>query len=317
MSPEARRGGDDAPPRRAGPAWAWARERLRAAGIEAAGTEARLLLAVALGERAGGMAVFHPDSPLTAPEAAALARLVRMRARRRPLQYITGGCQFRGLLFRLESGVFIPRPETEVLVDAVLDEIRPDRAALFADVCTGCGVVAVTVAVERPRCRVLACDISRRALALARANARRHGVHDRVLFLAGDLLSPVRRLLARCGPAGGRTLLDVLACNPPYIRSADIAGLQPEVARYEPRRALDGGRDGLDPYRRLAAEAPALVRPGGVLAVEVGHGQARAVQEMLRAGTAFSGDEVRADFNGIDRVVVARRAGQVEGANQG
>jgi release factor glutamine methyltransferase len=193
--------------------------------------------------------------------------------------------------------VLVPRPDTETLVDEALARLaeRPPEAPAprVADVGTGSGAIAVTLAKQRPTAEVLATDISAEALEVARENASRHGVA--ITFLHGDLEAP----LAPHAP------LDLIAANLPYIPTGDLAGLPPEV-RHEPRRALDGGDDGLELVRRLVAAASALLAPGGALALEVGAGQAPSAAELCRAA-GLTDVRLRRDLGSIDRVVSGRR----------
>lgn len=236
------------------------------------------------------------------------AAMVRRRAAGEPVQYITGEQWFFGLPFTVTPAVLIPRPETELLVEAVLetaDRLWPDDGAgaaprlHVADIGTGSGAIAVALAVRRPHWRLFATDLSPDALAVARANAERHGVAERITFLAGDLLEPFA--------AGGRDArkLDIVVSNPPYIPSSDLAGLQREVRDYEPRLALDGGPDGLDPYRRMAARLRTLPAVPRVVAFEVGFGQARAVAGLLSDAGCWPDLRIIRDYAGIERHVIA------------
>ncbi|MNH98077.1 Release factor glutamine methyltransferase [compost metagenome] len=228
-------------------------------------------------------------------------QLVERKAAGEPVQYITGEQEFYGLTFQVNSAVLIPRPETELLVEAILDEgsrLFPQGAPLLADVGTGSGAIPVTLAHARPTWRVHSSDISAPALEMARANAQRHGVAERVTLLEGDLLEPyIERRLA----------LDILVSNPPYIPASDVPALQPEVRLYEPHTALIGGPDGLDLYRRMIGQLPLLPSIPALVGFEVGMGQAEAVADMLRDVADW--DEIRfiLDLAGIDRHVIAIR----------
>jgi release factor glutamine methyltransferase len=218
------------------------------------------------------------------------------------VQYITGEQDFFGLPFAVSPAVLIPRPETELLVEALLHEglrLFPQGAPLLADVGTGSGAIPVTVAHERPAWRVAASDISAAALEMARVNAQRHGVAARVEWLEGDLLEP---FIAR------RIAPDILVSNPPYIPDGDLPALMPEVRLFEPHTALFGGVEGLDLYRRMISQLPQLPRIPTVVGFEVGIRQAEAVAAMLRATADW--DEIRfvPDLQGIDRHVIAIRS---------
>jgi release factor glutamine methyltransferase len=198
--------------------------------------------------------------------------------------------------------VLIPRPETEILVEQTLrhaGRLWPDTAALdVLDIGTGSGAIALTLAAERPRWRVTTVDLSPTALAIARENAQRLQVENRVRFLEGDLAQP---LLA----AGEQ--VDLLVSNPPYIPSDEVERLEEEVNRFEPRLALDGGADGLVCYRRICAVLPRLIRPTALVAFEVGIHQAGAVRQLLLASGAVERTEIVPDLAGIERVVLGWR----------
>ncbi len=269
----------------------WTEGYLRDKGIEGGRLDAQLLLAEILGlDRVGLYLQF--DRPLEAAELAAFREMVRRRARREPVQYILERAEFWSLPLRVTPAVLIPRADTEVLVEEALRVGSAAEAIL--DVGTGSGAIALALASELTAARVQGIDLSPEALALAEYNARRNDLHGRVAFCRGDL-----RDLPE-GPWG------LIVSNPPYIPAADIAALGPEVRDFEPRLALDGGPDGLDAYRRLAAQASDRLAPGGWLVVEVGIGQAEEVSELfLQSGLTeiFTRD----DYAGIPRVVGGRK----------
>jgi release factor glutamine methyltransferase len=270
--------------------------RLRDAGIEEWGLEARLLLGHVL-------QVSHLEvgidraRPLTPSESGVFHDLVAARARRRPIQHLLGDVDFYGRSFRVGPGVLIPRPETESAIEAALEVLPPGTAAHVAEVGAGAGVLAVTIACERLEAQVWCNDISDAALRLTRLNAAAHGVESRVHALPGDLLAP----LAAHGP------FDLLISNPPYIPSGDIAGLAPEVRDHDPRAALDGGPDGLDVVRRLLDGGSSLLRTSGRIVLELGYDQGPAVRE-LAVDAGWSEIEILPDLAGRDRVLRARRA---------
>jgi release factor glutamine methyltransferase len=271
------------------------RVRLEAAGIETAGLEARVLFEHAAGlDRAALLA--RGRDPVGPRAASRYERLLGERSRRAPLAYVTGEREFWSLRLRVDRRVLVPRPETETLVEAALERIGP--GARVADVGTGSGAVVIALAHERASGVFYGTDRSPAALAVARANAAELGVAQRITFLEGDLLAPL---------AGLPEALDALVSNLPYIPTADLEGLQTEVRDFEPRAALDGGPDGLALIARLIEGAPALLRGGGWLLLEIGAGQAGPVRSLLRRG-GFAGIETRADLAGIERVVAARRA---------
>lgn len=277
-----------------------AARRLRDAGIDAAGAAADVdvLARHVLGWDRARLLARRLDA---APQAftAAFDALVERRASGLvPVAYLTGTREFYGLDFAVTPDVLIPRPETELLVDAALASLDavPARGGRIVDVGTGSGCIAVAIAVSRPDARVLAVDRSRPALAVAQRNAEHHDVRRRVQLVAADLLSAVA--------SGGR--VDVIVSNPPYVpdRSPDVA---PDVRRHEPPQALYAGRDGLDVVRRLIAEAGRVLRPGGYLLIEIGAGQADAVAEHALDTDTWTVEPFRLDLQGIPRVAVLQR----------
>lgn len=274
-----------------GGALSWAVGVLTAAGVADAEREARWLLAERLGCSVGTLRA-RAESLLAPEDWAVFRGWVERRANREPIQYILGTQEFLGLEFRVTPDVLIPRLDTEVLVEVAVAHLRGMEvvAPRIADIGTGSGAIAVGVAHLLPGAQVVAVDLSPAALAVARANAERLGVADRVAFRQGDLLAPLT----------GERLAAILS-NPPYIPAAEMPGLDPEVREFEPQLALTPGGDGLECYRRLVAGAPDLLAPGGLLAVEVGIGQAQAVAGLFRdAGLAV---QVHLDTAGIERVV--------------
>ena len=269
---------------------------LAARGIDGARLDAELLLAEVLGMTRTQLYT-NFEQPLAAPEVGRYRDLVRRRAAREPVAYITGRREFWSLEFMVDRRVLVPRPETELVVEIAVDALRGCRgdAVRVADIGTGSGAIAVAVAKEVPRARVVATDRSGAALEIAPANAERHGVADRIEFLAGD----------GCAPLVGKGAFDVVAANPPYIRSAEMGGLAPEVREWEPRWALEAGPDGMDVTTPLVEQALGVLAPGGWLIVEVGT-QASLVRDCF-ARCGYEGVAVRRDLAGIDRVVSGRR----------
>lgn len=271
---------------------AWTQGYFARAGVDAPRLAAELLLAHALGcDRVRLYLDF--DKPLAEKELGAYRELVKRRAAGEPTAYLTGRKDFFGRTFKADRRALVPRPETELLVEAALAAL-PEEGALL-DLCTGTGCVAVTVALERPRARVVATDISAEALALARENAEALGA--RVELLQGDLYDPL--------PPEAR--FDVVAANPPYVPSPEVPGLARELS-HEPALALDGGEGGLAVARRVVAGAPPRLRPGGVLAVEMHESHRESLPRLcLEAG--FERAEARQDLAGLWRYVVARLPG--------
>jgi release factor glutamine methyltransferase len=272
-----------------------ASDRLREVGIESgANLDARLLAQHILGWDTGRLLASAGDVPPdTFPKA--FEALVARRASREPLAYITGHKEFWNLQFEVSPSVLIPRPETELIVEAVL-AVVPDRQLFtMIDTCTGCGNVAVAVARERTGARVVGTDISEVALDVARRNAARHGVEGRVAFeqadLFGDLSGPV----------------DVITANPPYVPDESEAGLQPEVGRHEPHVALFGGAKGLVTISRLVRKAPELLRPGGYLIFEFGYGQDVEIEALVESSANLTLLDLKRDLQGIARTAVTRR----------
>ncbi|MGA9525540.1 MAG: peptide chain release factor N(5)-glutamine methyltransferase [Myxococcaceae bacterium] len=234
------------------------------------------------------------DRPLSKEELATYRGLIERRSSGEPTHYLTGHREFYGRTFKVDPRVLIPRPETELLVEAVLREVPKEAPARLLDLCVGSGAVAVTLAAERPQASVWATDLSPDAVAVSRENAEALGVGARVTIREGDLFSPL--------PPGVR--FDALASNPPYIRSSDIGTLQAEVQR-EPHLALDGGADGLDLIRRIAREGQSWVKGGGRLAMEIGEEQGDAVKRLLEE-TGWVDVSVEKDLARLDRLVLAR-----------
>ncbi len=241
------------------------------------------------------------DRPLSEADADAYRDLLAKRASGWPLQYLTGEAGFRGLTLEVRPGVFIPRPETEVLVEKAL-EVLPAVEADVLDLCCGCGNIAVSVARERPLARVTAVDIGPAAVETCRGNAESCGVSDRVTVMSGDLFGP----LEEAGLA-----FDVMVSNPPYVPSGCREGLPVEVREFEPPEALFAGPDGTDCIRRIIEGAPGFLREGGWLVLEVDESHAGAVAGDLLAGWAPV--EVFEDLTGRPRVVRARLAAETGG----
>lgn len=292
-------------------------------GVPSPRLDAEVLLAWVLGLDRVGLYV-HYDRPLEPHEVDKYRELVGRRAKRVPVAHLRGFKEFFALPFTVSPAVLIPRPETELLVQEVLAWLarqgaevtlptgRPlempgagaaagaGREWLVADVGTGSGCIPVTIAACAPAVRAVACDLSPGALAVAAENAARHGVADRVTLLQGDGPDP----LFGAGLAGQ---FDVVASNPPYIPSRICDELEPDI-KFEPRGALDGGPDGLRFYREWLPQLGALLKPGGLLALEIGHDQGPAVRDLVHATGAFTEVAVLPDYAGKDRVVRAIRA---------
>jgi release factor glutamine methyltransferase len=268
-------------------------------GVERARLEAEHLLAHVLGcSRLDLYLQF--ERPLDEAELEPFRELLRKRRQRVPCQYLVGETEFYGVPFAVDERVLIPRPETEHLVEAALARLRTPEAGaerVVYDVGTGCGCVAVAIAHEAPQCRVTASDASAAALELARANAERNGVTDRVTFVEGNLFEPYAQ----------EPTADVIVSNPPYVSQAEWDELPDEIRLHEPRAALDGGPDGLCVIRELVAASPGYLKPGGWLLLEVGHTQAAAVKELMAVTGALDELGTVRDYSGIERVVIGRK----------
>lgn len=265
-------------------------------GVDSPRLQAELLLAHVL--RLPRMKLYlNFDRALTTAEVDAFRELVRRRAQREPLQHLLGTVNFCGLELACTRDALIPRPETETLAQLAwefLNQHPPPTPTAF-DLGTGTGCLAVTLAVKCPRAHVTAADISPAALALARDNAARHSVADRIQFLESDGFAAL----------APEAHFDLIVSNPPYIATDEIATLQPEVRDHDPRPALDGGADGLDFYRRLANEGAARLNPGGKLMVEFGEGQAPALEKIFTAQNWIV-EAVRQDYSQRDRFLLAK-----------
>jgi len=273
---------------------------LTAAGVDDAALEAEVILRHVLGlDRAQLYACLGDE--IAPPARSAFEDLLARRLCREPAAYITGRREFYGIEFEVSPAAPIPRPETELLVDEALAQARRLEPTYpephIADVGTGCGAIALAVATHLPSARVTATDVSPAALELARCNAARLGLSDRLRFVHGDLLSPLDHYARR-------EAADIIAANLPYVPSSEWDRLAPEIRCYEPRAALDGGPDGLRLIERLLRQAPGHLRPGGALILEIGYDQGPAVAGLARQAFPGGAVAVRQDLAGLDRVVV-------------
>ena len=252
-----------------------------------------------------------PDRPASPLERQALRDLVARALRHEPVQYLTGEAWFFGLPFRVDRRVLVPRPATETIVEHVLQHARATpgfggaegAGTLIIDLCTGSGCIAVALAVRLPHARVVATDISPDAIDLARENAGRHGVADRIDFLTGDLFAP----LAEHPVAGTTGRAHCLVANPPYIPDDEWGDVPPNVKGYEPEIALRGGEDGLRFVRPILERGGVHLRPGGMLAVEIAESRAEEALAIARGVEELEEARVIDDFEGRPRVVLARR----------
>lgn len=271
----------------------WTRQYFGSKGIENPRLDAEVLLCHILGTDRLYLYT-HFDQPLTTEELAAYRQAVKRRAMHAPVAYINGYKEFMGMDFVVSPAVLIPRPDTEILVEAALARLANTAMPAIADLGTGSGAIIVSILAKLSTAIGMAIDISAEALKVAAENARKHGVTDRLTLLQGNMLQPL---------AGKR--FDALLSNPPYIPDNDIGSLSPEVLK-EPRQALAGGADGLDFYRRIIAQGADYLNPGGFIAVEVGIEQAQAVAQLADAGSGLVTETIINDYAGIERVVVFR-----------
>ncbi|MBL7223137.1 MAG: peptide chain release factor N(5)-glutamine methyltransferase [Candidatus Brocadiae bacterium] len=270
----------------------WTTQFFESKGIDTARLDAELLLATAMGCRRIELYARYDDVP--PPDALARFRQwVKQRGQRVPAKYLIGETEFYSLSLAVTPSVLIPRPETELLVERALQALPEGQDALVADLGTGSGAVAIALASQRPQARVLAVDASVEALELARVNAQRHQLAERITFLHGNWFDAL---------SDGVTC-DVVVSNPPYVARAELAATMPEVREHEPRLALDGGDDGLDALRVIVAGAPAWLKPGGWLFVEIGASQGPAVRQLAEQTGDYETVDVSPDFQGLDRIV--------------
>jgi release factor glutamine methyltransferase len=267
--------------------------RLEAAGAETAALDAQLLLAHALGRNRAYLYA-HLDDPVAPRRQEAFLALLRRREAREPLPYLLGAWEFMGMSFLVSPAVLIPRPETEVLVEAVAE--RVGRSARILDVGAGSGCISAALARLLPAAEILALEPSPPAVAVARANVEALGAGERVRVVEGRFPQDAKAL----------GVFDAVVSNPPYIPSAEVDRLAPELRCYEPRGALDGGPDGLSLLRPLVEESPRLLNRDGLLAVEVARGQAGQVAGLLAAQGAWAEPEIVPDMAGIPRAVLCR-----------
>jgi len=235
---------------------------------------------------------------LNSAELASYRQLIERRAQREPVAYIVGHKEFYGLAFFVDNRVLIPRPETELLVELSIEMAQARSLHLIADVGTGSGAIAVSLAVHLPQALVYATDASAKALEVAACNCRHHGVEGRVCLLQGHLLEPLSEPV------------DLIAANLPYISQAELAQLPPEISRYEPREALDGGSDGLDHIRCLLAQVGGYLRSQGAILLEIGAAQGPAVVALAKRHFPAAKVEVAKDYAGLDRVVIVSKGAE-------
>ena len=273
----------------------WTKQYFRDKGVENPRLDADVLLSSLLGKERIYLYV-HFDQPMEQEELAAFREMVRRRAARVPVAYITGHREFMGMDFQVSPAVLIPRPDTEILVEAATERLKDVQDGRILDIGTGSGAVLVGTLARLAGCSGVGVDISKQALAVAEANAERLLGSGRASFLNADLFPPEP------------VLFDAILSNPPYITSGEMAALAPDVLQ-EPALALHGGEDGLDFYRRLMEGGRCYLKPAGFMAVEVGANQARTVSRMAEQA-GWKTENIIPDYAGIERVVVVRREKQ-------
>ena len=273
----------------------WGRDILIKAGVPSPQVDAEWTLAHVL-ECPRSELHLRARQPLTPAQNATFRNLIYRRADRIPLQHLLRNTEFYDLPFYTSPDALIPRPETETLVEIVLDQLKNCTDLRILDIGTGSGIIAITLCKSLPGSHIIATDISRKALYLASQNAHLNGVSDRISFFQTDLLTPFAT------PQSFHAILS----NPPYIPSNAINALQPEVRACDPRLALDGGCDGLDFYRRIIPTSVPLLAPGGLLGLEIGHDQTHAVTQMLGQQIGLTHIATHNDLRGYPRAVLAR-----------
>jgi len=271
-----------------------AKHKLSAANIEDAFLEAEFLLCHVLGISKAQL-YSQPERALNSAQMRKLRHLILRRLHHEPMAYILGSCEFYGIDFYVNQDALIPRPETELLVEEAIEFARRNftlgRQLTIADIGTGSGAVAVSLAVALPQAKIYATDISPSALRVAKTNCRRHKVDGRITLLCGDLLEPLPKQV------------DMVVANLPYVRNGDMKTLSQEITSFEPMTALAGGEDGLANIRRLLCQLPGKVYPGGCILLEIGQGQARAVGSLINSHFPQANTRPIADLSGIARVI--------------
>lgn len=262
--------------------------------------------------------LYSGDIFLSAKVLKKLSRCLSLRSEGFPLQYILGEVDFFGLIFKLDKRVFIPRPETEILVETAINSVASRQAPgtsriKILDIGTGSGCIAVALAKNLPCSQIVAVDISQEALEIARQNAGLNGVEERIHFIQSDLLSaipacPVLPVGRQAGRRYPQSTFDLIISNPPYIPTNALKGLQREI-HHEPQIALDGGCDGLDFYRRIIQDAPGFLKKGGLLLMEIGFSQCNKIKNFLQMSHNFEIMDIVKDYSGIERVLVAKKHG--------
>ena len=269
-------------------------QTLRRTRIDDASVEAELLLGHVLGISKTQLYT-EPERSLTSAETKQLRRLVQRRLDPEPTAYILGHCEFYGIDFYVNYHTLIPRPETELIVEQAVEFAhcisQPRKQITIADVGTGCGAIAVSLALALPQAKIYATDISASALQVAEMNCRRHAVSSQVELLQGNLLEPLSQPV------------DMIVANLPYIKSCEFRDLSPEVRNFEPTTALAGGEDGLGKIQQILEQMPGKLNYGGCFLLEIGQGQGRMVTSLINSYFPQASMEFISDLGGIERVV--------------
>lgn len=276
----------------------WGEDQLKEHGVDDPRIEAEILLCHALNLKPSDL-IAHSDKEITKKRSYLFKSYILRRSRHEPTAYITGYQPFMSLNFFVDDNVLIPRPETELLAETTIKEIQKKSIVNYpwsiVDIGTGSGVIAICLAKRLKNVKIKAIDSSSAALKIARKNAKLHSVTKRIDFARGNFLDPVK------------DKVDLIISNPPYIPSKNISKLQPEVREWEPRSALDGGRDGLIYINKLIKGSPSRLKPGGTLIFEFGFKQAVPIKKLIQEAGVYSSFNVIKDYSGIERILLARR----------
>ena len=274
----------------------WAEQILAHSGIPSPRVDAEWILVEILSCSRSAL-YLHAQKSVSESQTSHYQSLIQRRALRIPLQHLLGKTEFFGLPFTTSPSALIPRPETETLIDQLLLHLRFHPSPHILDIGTGSGIIAVTLSHELPKAQVIATDISRSALQLAKHNAARNGVSNRISFIQSNLLSALN----------SKAQFNAIVSNPPYIPTCDINTLDPEVRDHDPHLSLDGGPDGLAIYKKLIPQTVLHLMPGGLLALEIGHDQAEAISNLIIQSSCFSFPTVHNDLSGYPRVVKTQK----------
>ena len=272
----------------------WTTEYFKRYDISTSRLDAELLLSHIL-ETSRLQLYLRFEMPVLPEHLAAFRELIKKRAAHSPVSYLTSRKEFLSLDFYVDSRVLIPRPETEVLVENVLQ--AQEAPCQLIDIGTGSGAIAISLAVNRPEWEVLATDISVDALEVAKKNAVAHKCADRLTFLQGNLFEPLEGL--------PNPRFDWIVSNPPYVSTVEYSSLPPDVRDHEPETALLAGTDGLDVTTAVLEGAPQFLKPGGRVGLEIGHNHSQDVQGIVQSNSAYSGYQVIKDYSGVERVIIA------------